>query len=63
MNGGDGETVKSPTDMIIRGALRIGIRPADFCYFTVGSLLDALLYDAPGEEGVRMATQADFDSF
>ena len=64
MNGGDGETVANPTDMIIRAALRIGIRPADFCYFTVGSLLDVLLDNAPGDEGgVRMATQADFDAF
>ncbi len=63
MKGGDGELVSNPTDMVIRAALRIGLRPADFCYFTIGSLLDVLMYDTPEDEGVRQATQADFDAF
>ena len=49
--------------MIIRGALRIGIRPADFVYFTIGSLLDLLLYEPPEEPDTRPAIQADFDAF
>ena len=49
--------------MIIRRALQIGIRPADFVFFTIGSLLDVLLYETPESDGVRMATQADFDAF
>ena len=49
--------------MLIRGALRLGVRVADLEYFTVGSLLDLLLYEPSGEEGVKQATQADFDAF
>lgn len=48
--------------MLIRGALRIGLTVADFEYFTIGSLLDLLLY-APKEETERAATQDDFDNF
>lgn len=49
--------------MLLRGALRLGLRAADLEYFTIGSLLDLLLYE-PGEgERVRTATQSDFDAF
>lgn len=49
--------------MIIRRALQIGLRPADFDFFTIGSLFDVLLYEPPESDGVRMATQADFNAF
>ena len=48
--------------MLIRGALRLGVRVADLELFTIGSLLDLLLY-APKEETERAATQDDFDNF
>jgi len=49
--------------MLIRGALRLGVRVADLEYFTVGSLLDLLLYEPTGTPDTRAATQADFDAF
>jgi len=49
--------------MLIRGALRIGISPADLDYFTIGSLLDVLLYEPSAAPDTVAATQADFDAF
>ena len=48
---------------MIRGALRLGVRVADLEYFTVGSLLDLLLYEPDEAPDTRAATQADFDAF
>jgi len=49
--------------MLIRGALRIGVRIADLEFFTIGSLLDLLLYETPPSPDAVDATQADFDAF
>ena len=49
--------------MLIRGALRIGISAADLELFSIGSLLDVLLYEPADAPDAIEATQAHFDAF
>ena len=49
--------------MLLRAALRLGISPADLELFTIGSLLDLLLYEPEEPKDYILATQEDFDRF